>query len=76
MLDAQAVGRVLVAVAFVLFVAGGFLVLYGRLFPNGLPGDIRVQSEGFTCLAPVTTMILLSIVLTLFVNLILRLIDK
>ena len=39
---------------------GGFL---GRL-----PGDIVIQKENFTLYVPITTMLLLSIVLTLLIN--------
>ena len=38
-----------------------------------LPGDIRIQRENFTCLFPLATSILLSIVLTLILSLLARL---
>jgi len=37
-----------------------------------LPGDIRVEKENFRFYFPITTMILVSIILTLLVNLIKR----
>ncbi len=61
-----------------LFVAGVFLILlaggiylFGRLnIPLGrLPGDIRIEKENFTFYFPLATSILLSILLTLILNL-------
>ncbi len=61
-----------------LFVAGLFLILlaggiylFGRLnIPLGrLPGDIRIERENFTFYFPLATSILLSILLTLILNL-------
>jgi O-antigen/teichoic acid export membrane protein len=54
-------------------VAAGLLVyfLHDKLHWLGrLPGDIRVEREGFRFYFPLTTMILLSLLFTLIVNLI------
>lgn len=61
-----------------------FLVLAGVLYlldrfgiPLGrLPGDIRIQRGNLTCIFPLATMILLSIGLTILLNLIIRLFNK
>ncbi|HIQ06243.1 MAG TPA: DUF2905 domain-containing protein [Anaerolineae bacterium] len=53
---------------------GLLLLLVGRIPGLGrLPGDIVIQRDGFSCFFPLTTMILLSIVLTILLNLIARL---
>ena len=43
---------------------------------GNLPGDIRVEGQGFTCLFPIATMIILSIVLTVVLNIVIRLINR
>jgi hypothetical protein len=67
-----------------LIFAGGTLVLIGAavwlLSGTGLfgrlPGDLRVERSGFTCIFPLASMILLSLVLTVVVNVILRMMRK
>ena len=62
-------------------VAGGVLMLLGLLFVLGermpllgkLPGDIRIRGERFSFYLPLTTCILLSVILTLILNLAVRL---
>lgn len=61
-----------------------FLVIAGAVYlierfgiPLGrLPGDIRIQRGNLTCIFPLATTILLSIGLTILLNLILRLFKK
>jgi hypothetical protein len=53
------IGTIVLAVGLILFFAGNKLHWIGRL-----PGDIRIERENFRFYFPVTTMILLSIVLT------------
>lgn len=71
-------GRMLVILGILLLVAGALVLLVERLgLPLGnLPGDIRVQRENFTCIFPLATMILLSVLLTLGLNLISRFLNK
>ncbi|MER3457766.1 MAG: DUF2905 domain-containing protein, partial [Chloroflexota bacterium] len=40
---------------------------------GNLPGDIRIERDGFSCFFPLATSILLSLLLTVILNLILRL---
>ena len=61
------VGRTLILLGALLIVIGGVLALLGRV-PR-LPGDIYVQRKGFTLYVPLATSLLLSVVLTLLVNL-------
>lgn len=63
------VGRSLVFFGVVIAVVGAVLMVTGRL---GLPGDITVRRGGFTLYAPLGTSILISIVLTVALNLFLR----
>lgn len=68
------IGRILVLVGAVLLVAGGLIILLPRLgLPLGrLPGDLRFETGQFTCLIPIATSIILSIVLTVGLNLLAR----
>lgn len=66
-------GRLLVIAGIALAVLGGIVLLAGRVpFLGRLPGDIRIQQDGFSCFIPLATSLLLSIVLTIVLNLILR----
>jgi hypothetical protein len=66
-------GRILMITGGGIFVLGLLLVLAGRIPGLGqLPGDITIQRDNFTLYAPLGTMIVVSIVLTLVVNLIAR----
>ncbi|HEY5119318.1 MAG TPA: DUF2905 domain-containing protein [Anaerolineales bacterium] len=67
-----------------IILAGGVLVLLGALvwllsgtgLIGRLPGDIRIERPGFTCIFPLASMILLSIFLTIVLNVILRMMKK
>ena len=62
-------GRLLLVVGVLMIVVGGALMLFGRLH---LPGDITFRSGGVTVYIPVATSIILSIVLTVALNLLFR----
>lgn len=66
------VGRILLVVG--LLVAGvGLLVVLGVRLPFGnLPGDIRIEGERGSIFIPLATMLIVSIVLTVLLNLFLR----
>ncbi len=63
-------GRVLIVTGLVLIAAGAVLVFAGRL-PR-VPGDIVVERPNLTIYFPLGTMILVSVVLTLILNFVLR----
>ena len=67
-------GRWLMIAGGALFVLGTVMFLAGRIPGLGrLPGDIVIQRDGFSLFMPFGTMIVVSIVLTLVLNLIGRL---
>ena len=79
-MDLQAIGRVLLIGGIIAAVLGGLLLLIARI-PflqklGNLPGDIRIEGQGFTCLFPIATMIILSVVLTVVINIVIRLINR
>ncbi len=61
-----------------ILLVGGGLYLAGRLnLPIGrLPGDIRIERGNLTCLIPLATSLLLSIVLTVVLNLLVRMFKR
>ncbi len=63
-------GRVLIVTGLVLVAAGVLLTFAGRL-PR-VPGDIVVERPNLTIYVPLGTMILLSLALTVILNLVLR----
>ena len=76
-MDLQTTGRILLIIGIGIAVVGGLLIAAGRFTGLGnLPGDIRIEGQGFTCLFPFATMILLSIVLTIVLNIIIRFINR
>jgi Protein of unknown function (DUF2905) len=66
------VGRVLLIIGVVLVVVGGLAVLGVRLPFGRLPGDIAIQGERGGFYFPIVTMIVISVVLTILLNLFLR----
>jgi hypothetical protein len=76
-MDLNDLGKWLLALGLVIAAAGGLLWLLGRIpFLGNLPGDIRIQNENFGCFIPLGTMILLSLILTVLLNIALRLLNK
>jgi len=65
-------GRILLIIGVVLVVVGGLAVLGVRLPFGRLPGDITFQGERGGFYFPIATMIIVSIVLTILVNLFIR----
>lgn len=66
-------GKFVMAAGAILLLVGGLMVLAGKSGWIGrLPGDIRVEREGFTLYFPLATSILLSVVLTLILNFLFR----
>ncbi len=66
------VGKILLVVG-LLIAAVGLLAVLGIRIPLGeLPGDIRIGGERGTIFIPLATMIVISIILTVIVNLLLR----
>jgi len=72
------IGRYLMIGGVVLFVVGGLVFLAAKFgLPFGrLPGDIRIERDGFSFYFPLGSSILISIVLTIVINVVLRLLKK
>ena len=70
----SSLARIFLILGAVFLVLGGLLYLAGRLnIPIGrLPGDIRIERDGFSFYFPLASCILASIFLSVLVNLIAR----
>lgn len=68
------IGRWLIGLGVVLVIAGLLFLVLGRLpWLGRLPGDIVIERPHLTVYIPLGTMLLVSLVLTVLVNLIARL---
>jgi Protein of unknown function (DUF2905) len=77
MSDLSTLGKFVAIAGATLLVLGGLIWLAGRIPALGhLPGDIRLQRGNVSCFFPLTTMIIVSVLLTVILNIILRLLRK
>jgi hypothetical protein len=66
------VGRVILVIGLVLVVVGGLAALGIRLPFGRLPGDIAIEGDRGGFYFPIVTMLVISVVLTILLNLFLR----
>jgi hypothetical protein len=74
----ETIARIIMITGVALFLVGGLLHIFSRIGINifQLPGDVRLQSGNVTCLIPLASAIILSIILTVILNFVLRIINK
>lgn len=77
-MNTLSIARFLMMAGVGLFLIGGLVYILGRMGINlfNLPGDIRLQGENVTCIIPIVSMIVLSILLSVILNLALRFLNK
>ena len=77
MFDLESFGKWLVISGLGIAIVGGVLWLLSK-FPGirSLPGTLRIERSGFTCVIPILASIVGSILLTIILNLAARLINK
>jgi len=69
------IGRLLLAAGFLLILLGGLLIALSKIKVinfGRLPGDIFIQKGNYSFYFPIITCLLLSILLTILVNLLFR----
>ena len=66
------VGRVVLVIGLVLVVIGGLAVIGVRLPFGRMPGDIAIEGERGAIYIPIGSMIVISLVMTLVANFLLR----
>lgn len=70
-------GKWLVIAGLGLALLGSVMWLLGHIpFFGNLPGDIRIQTQNFSCFIPIVSMIVLSLLATLVLNIIIRIVNK
>ena len=70
-------GKWIVLAGIVLIFVGGLMWLLGRIpFFGNLPGDIRIQTQNVSCFIPIVSMIIVSVVATIILNIIIRIVNK
>lgn len=70
----EAVGKLLLGIGFFLLILGIVFVVFSKLniaFPR-LPGDIVIKRENYSFYFPLVTCILISVVLSIILNIISR----
>ena len=69
----EGIGKIII-IAGVIMVMLGLILAFGSHIPflGKLPGDILIKKDGISFYFPVVTFLLLSVILTLIINLILR----
>ena len=73
MFGPENIGRLLLGIAAIIALVGLVFLVGGKLGLGRLPGDILIRRENLTVFLPITTMIIVSIVLTLLFSLFRRL---
>jgi hypothetical protein len=66
-------GKLLVIAGLLIAAVGGALIVGRRLGIGRLPGDISVSSNGFSLFFPIVTCVVISVALTVIINVLLRL---
>lgn len=68
-------GRILVFLGVALLIVGGTLIVAQRIFPmlGNLPGDFRFEGERSSFYFPLVSMLIISLIGTVILNIILRL---
>jgi len=64
----DSIGKTLLVIGGIITFTGILFLLLGRVGLGRLPGDIIIRRENLTIFFPITTMIIISILLTLFFN--------
>lgn len=70
----QDLGRTVILIGVVFVVLGSILWFFGKLpFLGKLPGDFLIKKENFSLYAPVTTTLVISLVLSVVLTIVSRL---
>jgi DUF2905 family protein len=72
--DSDLIGRSLLVLGLVIALIGVGVLVFSRIpFIGRLPGDISFERDGFSFFFPLVTCVLLSIILTVIINVAIRL---
>lgn len=70
----DSIAKVIIAIGLLLVIGGGVMLLLGKLGIDigRLPGDVHVEGERSSFHFPIVTCIIVSIVLTILLNVVMR----
>ncbi|MCL4871575.1 MAG: DUF2905 family protein [Anaerolineae bacterium] len=70
----EAFGRVLILIGLAIAFCGLVILIFSRIFPTlgNLPGDLRFEGKDFQVYFPLATMILISLIATIVLNILIR----
>ena len=73
----EGLGKILLIVGGIIIILGLILVFSNHIpFIGKLPGDIFMKKDGFSFYFPIVTLLILSILITVIVNVILHFLNK
>ncbi len=73
----QGLGKIMLIVGGIIIILGLVLVFSNHIpFIGKLPGDIFIKKDGFSFYFPIVTLLILSILVTVIVNVILHFLNK
>lgn len=79
-MELSALGRLLLIGGVVIALLGLLLIVIGQTplgrWLTGLPGTLRVDGVGFSCIIPIAASLLLSLALTVILNLVIRWLNR
>ena len=66
----EEIGKIIILAGVLLIVIGGMYYYYDNIFSwfGRLPGDIKIEKENFKFYAPITSMLLISIALSMLIR--------
>ncbi|MEJ2757628.1 MAG: DUF2905 domain-containing protein [Anaerolineales bacterium] len=77
-MNMNVIGKLVALLGIILLLVGGLILLLDKvgIRLGQLPGDIRIETETFRCAFPLVSSILVSLILTIAINILLRILNK
>lgn len=77
-MNMSAVGKLVALLGIILLIVGAAILLLDKIGIRlgQLPGDIRIETESFRCAFPLVSSILISLILTVALNILMRILNK
>ncbi|MFA5629558.1 MAG: DUF2905 domain-containing protein [Dehalococcoidales bacterium] len=73
----ESIGKYLIVIGIFIAILGIIIMFWNKILLLGkLPGDIFIDKGNFKFFFPITTGIIISVVITVFINIIIKLIGK
>lgn len=70
--DFSALAKTIMGIGLLLLIVGAVMFLLGKLGLGKLPGDIFIKKDNFTLYFPLVSTLLISVILTVILNLFFR----